>query len=1265
MSTILAKGGVPVLPLSSSVQVSTPHIPTPDVPASPSVIAVTPGPSPTDTHHSRSLREVKLQEQAGRDKRDTDVKSAAVPPAKAGKVRRRYPAAADAEKADIALQKRLVNGLNTGKADEKANPEKSSVEPFIEMYNQAVNEPSVQAWFRSQALKPETIRVFNDCVVGVVVRDGKETLQRFSATDGSGWGQVSQTISALQQVLSPSNLGLPATGRPNAIGRDVLLDFYGVKPPESEKSAHHLSKHLKNNGWPKITAARRDEWQRQFKELAQRREDSAVRARVVEQFRSQFTGEPDTNVLDLDDQNVKVDPGSSLDQRSKKPRQLFLQFLESATFQAFLKKAGYDLPGSEFRMPEFRLSEGDLKMRNLAGDWVSIQQAFDHEVERASRNDDAEGKAARKMNETYDQLVKMSKKTGNALYSTRTYDARQVLAFYAPDVPKTVGQLRATIHWLTTQMPSPPLAGDYAGMTPYGGPGLSSHVTQTLQGRSAQVEVALKAFSPPASGFQAYPDPDSHLAAFFDSPQAIAMAEDIAKSIGLYAVADGQALTRTDRHQLLATTLKFCVDSPVPGKRGTVAGYELYQPGNKGRTLKEVRERVERHLESKGVDPKVSALMAHLLLAQSAPEMLVKRDPGVDAEKAKLFNQDPENIKVGSTAWMNMRLGCEIAGDSRLNLTQVLALARQEATGPKQEALIKTMGVSPLLDWAVMNGIFPATSDGRYSTGDYEAASKAFSEREYQTREAFNVLMSEPPTESSVLVRQLLLLFPEMTEEEIRNLKVPDYPDTGFSAGAFRSGKTDRNEKFLIDVILMNYKDNKPLLGVKDYWTRSAFAHTKVDFATFKERLKQLPRIEPLVAPAVDKYIADLRAAQSTTLKLMIADLPLEDRKALEWGKITFYSVRQTTGDSLRVDQGPDSKVEQSKGKHGLLLRYETGLVKPRFGYYEVFPGSMTMVKRPDLPSKLPLDGKVENETLRDSLYTYAGPVIRNGTTQPFDFDAYSTGSEPRAGVTSQVIIEALPDPIPERTGHIHDRAPNTFASSKISQIVDRLVAYNFKDDRDARIAYANEPTDLYKRNHPFSTSSLFSAEGTRMLLSLIPFVGAMADLVEGKTGDGAKGLMIDFLSFFATGGWSGLKAFGKGLKMLIPFSGTPFTLAALKGGVTYIRGLFNPLEAIPSIFRGGVNGVKGLGKVANGVPVHIGSNIYLPVTTFEQWRWLSGASDSVFGNRRKNFPGARKGFSGGQEVLAVQKNGSWYAINPVSHKPEGTPLEHFRPAPV
>lgn len=204
-------------------------------------------------------------------------------------------------------------------------------------------------------------------------------------------------------------------------------------------------------------------------------------------------------------------------------------------------------------------------------------------------------------------------------------------------------------------------------------------------------------------------------------------------------------------------------------------------------------------------------------------------------------------------------------------------------------------------------------------------------------------------------------------------------------------------------------------------------------------------------------------------------------------------------------------------------------------------------------------------------------------------------------------------------------------------------------------------PQTLNKRQYPLSTSNVFTFENARMLLSLIPFVGAIADLVEGKSEDGLKGLLIDFASLVATGGWSGLKSLVKGMKMLIPFTSKPFSLAGLKGGASLIRGLFNPLESVPEIFRAPLKGVKAIAKIANGKPTHLGSNIYLPVKVFEQWRWTVGAVESMSGGQSSApLPSARKGFIGTQEVLAVQKNGSWYAVNPFSQKPEGTPLEQF-----
>ncbi|WP_256585938.1 hypothetical protein [Pseudomonas sp. ICMP 460] len=1275
MSAIQTKNTLTIFSQASTPQNPAPLLPPADNPVAPPHPAVAFSPSHNQSFSATSsLRQLSLEQPAGRARRDTADQPAAAPVNKSN-LKGSYPATVDAKMADIRLQKILVQWLKTGEANKKDIPKKASITPFIEMYYHAINEPAVQAWFKTQHLKPQTVRVFSDYVVGVVVRDGKETFQRFSITDGSGWGQVSKSIGYVQKVLSPNDLGLPGNPGPSpnysAISPDVFLGFYGVKPPLNEKSAPQLGKKLSQSGWPEVAQTQRAEWAGQFKQLSQHREDSAIRTRLVEQFRSQFEGEPDTNLLNLETQVVVAGPGSALDRRSKQPRKRFLEFLVSPTFQAFLKKAGFDLPGSEVKMSEFRLSAGDLQMRNLAGDWVSLQQAFDAEVEQTSRVDDADGLSARKMNTDFDQLVTMSEKTGNALYSTRSYDARQAFALYALDTPHTVGQLRGALGWLGIQLADAPLAGDYAGMTPYSPAHgtLPAEAGSLLKKASTQVMALLKDFSVSTHGFQNYPDPDNQLAAFFDSAQAIAVAEGIAKSLKHYAVSDGQALSRADRHQLLATAMKSSVDMPMPGMTGTVAGYELYQPGNMGRTLKEVRDEVEKHLQSKGVDPKHASLMAHLFLAQSAPEMLVKKDPTVPADTARILNRDPENIKVGSTGWMNLRLGSAIAGDSRMNLTQAMALARQDGGGPKQEALIKELSTQALLDWAVMAGIFPATSDGKYSAGDYAAAAKAFTTRENQTSEAFGTLSSESPTQRSVLLQQLAKLFPEMSEQDISQITLKKYPDFSANAANSRSlvdypNSTPfiyRRPTSLVDIVLKNLVEGNPPFGEDESWVTDEFIHPNISLAAFRERLDQLPDLKPLVVPAVDKFITDTRAAQATALKLMIADLPLNERKALEVGKITFYSLRKTTGDTLQVDLGQNSNVEKSKGTHGLLLRYETDAVWPKFGYYEVFPGSMKMVKRTDLPVELQLDGKVENRIVSAGPHHYLGPVIRNGRLQGFDFDAYSTGSAPRSGAQSTVIIERLGAELPETpTPDNKALLPNSFFSGKTSKIVDRLLAHSFDDNREARIAHANEPTALQGRTF----ANPFTAENARKVISLIPFVGAIADLVEGKIEAGVKGLLIDLASFLATGGLAGAKLFGKGLKMLIPFSGKPFSMAGLKGGASFIRGVFNPLENVPALIRAGPNGVRVWKRLGDVIPVNIAYDVYLPVKAFEQLRWSLGAWDTVQGTHQPDsqWPGARKGLSANQEVIAVQKNGSWYAINPVSHRPEGVPLEQFTP---
>ncbi|WDU65140.1 hypothetical protein LRS56_12200 [Pseudomonas poae] len=456
-----------------------------------------------------------------------------------------------------------------------------------------------------------------------------------------------------------------------------------MKPPSNPKNGHVLGKHLKKHGWPAVSQAQREQWAMQFRQHRRNQNDGAVRERLSEQMQPLLQIKRQDDKLELDELTVVCEPGSSLDQRSRKPRERFLQFLASPTFQAFLEKTGFKALGSEFR-----LSEGDLQIRDHIGYWIPLKRTFEDEVWKVySGGTEKEKIAAHKMEKDLTDLMYLGKKTGDALYSSRTYDVRQALAFYALDVPQTVDQLSAMLGWFNLKLPQAPLAGNYASLTPYGPtPGaLSASAMDVLKDASGKVMNLLKAFFELTSGFRDFPDADSTLAAFFDAPALIDVAEKIARSINLYAVSDGQSLPRADRVQLLATVLKFSIDAPVPGLPGTVAGYDLYQPANLGRTLKEVRSDVEKQLESKGAGVKVSALMAHLFLAQSAPEMLIKQDPAVPDDTAKVLNQDPENIKVGSAGWINMRLASAVAGDRRLNFTQAMAVARQAPAGPTRK----------------------------------------------------------------------------------------------------------------------------------------------------------------------------------------------------------------------------------------------------------------------------------------------------------------------------------------------------------------------------------------------------------------------------------------------------------------------------------------------------------------------------------------------------------------------------------------------------
>lgn len=1145
-----------------------------------------------------------------------------------------------------------MRGLLKGITSVPVIPRNASIAPFISVYNQALSAQPLQDWFRAKGLKLATVRVFNDHVTGVVTQDGKDTLVRFTTSDGSGWGEVSALVSAAQQALSPSNFGLAVTENP--VPRHAILDFYGVQPPRNDQSASTLGQQLKRDGWPPIMSAQRVRWREQYTQLTQARGDATERTRLLDHLHRELKNKAADEDLNLDQQPFTAEPGSSLARRSKAPRNAFVELLASQSFKAFLAK--HNLVAHD---DQFRISQGDLQLRTAEGRWVSLQASLDAEQPQ----DDT-------LRDGLRQLVVQSRKTGNALYSTETYDVRQALDFFCLGAPKTHAQVQVAMAWLDTRLAPAPLAADFAQLTPHTwAPGaLSTTDCGALKLLSAGIGGLLDSFLAQPDPWHSLPDADHRLAAFFDSPAAVAKADAMAKALQLYAVAGGQSLSKAMRHQLLATALKLEAGGDVPGKPGYVAGYEVYSPNNLGRSQKALRSDIEQHLQGKGASARSAPLLAHMFLAQAAPELLVKADSA--APGAALFKQSSDDITLGSTAWLGLRLGCALAdtlagpGASRLmSRTQLLALTQLQAQVPEQETLIKSLAARPLMEWAVMAGVFPKPSDGRYTPQNYQQASDAFTAQQALTDAAFSTLTSEPPTQTSVLIGQLTRLFPELTEQEIRDFKLKR---------VYHTMQGSQPPVLLTEVLLAGQAKLGVLAQLTNWMTENSTGKVqyelppgKISQATFDERIKQLPLIAPLVAPAIDRYVADTRSAQASALKLMIAQLPLAERKALEVGQIEFFSLRKATGETLKEDNGDESKVAQSKGIQGTLIRYETGIVEPRFGYYEVFPGSMRMIKRDDLPYSLHLGGEIKKEQIPFGPFAYTREDVRRENPEAFDFQAYSSGTAPRAGVQSPVIIEkARPDlaATMQKVGvnHTGVPVPNSFTSDKTARIVEGILGNSFDERRDALTAYANQPTNLQRqREFPFGADDVFSSENLRMVLRLLPFVGAVADMAEGNVAQGLKGLLIDFTSFAATGGVGVARSFFKGLKVVLPFNGRAFTMQGLKGAAPFFRSLFNPLDGTVGLLKSGQKASGLLKGFLKGELRLLDAGIYLPATAFERCRWGAG----VYGTVAGSYPAdARRGTYDGQELYAVQKNNHWYGVNPHTLETGGAPLQGFVP---
>ena len=180
-------------------------------------------------------------------------------------------------------------------------------------------------------------------------------------------------------------------------------------------------------------------------------------------------------------------------------------------------------------------------------------------------------------------------------------------------------------------------------------------------------------------------------------PVAQACARKLLEELDWFGAQSGQDVSAQDLEQLLVTSLLLDLYPSLGSTRDrkSIAGFALYAPSNVERSPAVVREELQAFLYTKGwVDPAAAPLACHLLLAEIAPEFLVR---GV-----------PSSMTMGSVAWVTFCHGVALAeavrkGASRvLTYAQIMAYVELEPVSEPLSRLRDLAMIDPIVDWALI-----------------------------------------------------------------------------------------------------------------------------------------------------------------------------------------------------------------------------------------------------------------------------------------------------------------------------------------------------------------------------------------------------------------------------------------------------------------------------------------------------------------------------------------------------------------------------------
>lgn len=529
-------------------------------------------------------------------------------------------------------------------------------------------------------------------------------------------------------------------------------------------------------------------------------------------------------------------------------------------------------------------------------------------------------------------------------------------------------------------------------------------------------------------------DPAKMLEALVGSPQGQRMGKALQQR--MQGIDSDSSVTD---YLLAGIALQMDPESITAPDRNKVAGFDLASDKHWGQPASAVVDGLAEHLSRTGrTSTGLAKVGAYVLLASSAPQFLIK---GI-----------PANVKVGSQAWASltiaaMTIEAQTPGKV-LGMTFAQVMSEAEEARLVDPAVTQTAQRTALLDWAIASGVLTKRNDGNYLPAHLESARTAFNAQLDTRLSASQALDKELPTRKEIALAKLKERFGDLGAFFEEKVFAVDQHYVVIDGGGIS----------LLDVAMNDWLESRPFKAHEPSSSLKGNDLRRVLTALNANPQFGVPaEFERQFNPALEEK----KAAVNTTVRHMISQLPLEDRKNFEFGKISFFQEG-----SYVMDGHFNNTYGQNKP--GLLVKTE---LQGTFQAYVI-----------DFNK-----GTIE----RTSLYKAAVRESRDG----------------RQVSTTKMLTPGHAAADLGRERPLNNSLFNSFTSDR-SHAIARAFVEHLELDDPAIKQQARGQTALDKAN----------AQMSEFLLNLIPFRSAIVNFQNSRYGDGAFDLLLDVFGFLTAG---------------------------------------------------------------------------------------------------------------------------------------------------